>query len=131
MNKDIPNLHVQNVTVVVKPGNEGEHWSVHLINENDFTINNILVASQGYGEKGKDQEKTSTIRQYFEELPPNSAIQIELIDPKVFHLFNEYGITYYVDSEIYFKKFVFVPDSILTDNLVHHKILDSKVVLHD
>ena len=131
MNKDIPELEVKNVTVVVKPGEEGEHWSVHLVNENTFPIKDILVASKGYGEKGKDQEITSTIRQSFAEVPPKSAIQIELIDPEVFHLFNEYGVTYYIGTEIYFKKFVFEPDSILSENLVNHDILNTKVVLHD
>jgi hypothetical protein len=131
MNKDITEFEVKNVTVVIKPGEEGEHWSVYLVNENAFPIKDILVASKGYGEKSKDQEHTSTIRQFFEEVPAKSAIQIELIDPKVFHLFNEYGVTYYIGSEIYFKKFVFVPDSIIPDNLVNHDILNAKVVLHD
>ena len=130
MNKDIPKPVVKNVTVVIKPGATDEHWSVHLANFNPFPIKNILVASEGYGKKEPNREKTSVIRQYFEELPGESSLQIELIDPKVFHLFNEYGVTYYIDSEIYFKKFVFVPDSILSENLIYNTILEDKVVTH-
>lgn len=130
MNKDIPKPEVKNVTVVIKPGPEHEHWSVHLVNSNSFPIKNILVASEGYGKKEPNREKTSIIRQFFEQLSEESSLQIELIDPKVFHLFNEYGITYYIDNEIYFKKFVFVPDSILTENLIYNTILEEKVVTH-
>ena len=102
MNKDIPKPEVKNVTVVVKPGSKDEHWSVHLINSNPFAIKNILVASEGYGKKEPNREKTSIIRQFFEKLEGESSLEIELIDPKVFHLFNEYGVTYYINSEIYF-----------------------------
>lgn len=130
MNKDIPEHEVKNVTVVVKPETTGEHWSVHLINANDFSIKNILVASTGYAEKGPNQVKTSTIRQFFDEVEGNSSIQVELIDPKVFHLFNEYAVTYYIDNDIYFKKFVFVPDSIIKENLRHNDIMSTEVVEH-
>lgn len=130
MNKDLPENEVKNVTVVIKPGNKDEHWSVHLINGNDFTIKNILVASQGYAEMSDNREMTSTIRQFFEELGPMSTTQIELIDPAVFHLFNEYGVTYYIDKEIYFKKFVFVPDSIIRENLQYSPIMMAEVIEH-
>ncbi len=130
MKKDINLPEIINVTVVIKPETEGEHWSVHLINSNNFAIKNILVASKGYGEKDPEREETSIIRQFLEELEGNSSLQIELIDPQVFHLFNEYGITYYIEDEIYFKKFVFVPDSIIAENLLFNKTLDAEAVTH-
>ena len=130
MNKDLPDNEVKNVTVVIQPGNEDEHWSVHLINSNSFPIKNILVASEGYGEMSENREKTSILRQFFEELGPRSSTSIELIDPAVFHLFNEYGVTYYIDKDIYFKKFVFVPDSIVKENLQHNSIMMTEVVEH-
>jgi hypothetical protein len=130
MKRDIPTPEVKNVTVVIKPEKTGEHWTVHLVNTNEFALHNILVASEGYGKKEPNRQETSKLRQYFEVLEAQSSLQIELIDPKVFHLFNEYGVTYYINNEIYFKKFVFVPDSILEENLIFNTILDSKVVTH-
>ena len=130
MKKDIPALEVKNVTVVIKPEDTGEHWTVHLVNTNDFSLHNILVASEGYGKKEPNRQETSTLRQFFEVLEAQSSLQIELIDPEVFHLFNEYGVTYYLGNEIYFKKYVFVPDSILKENLIFNAILESKVVTH-
>lgn len=132
MRKDIPIPKPEHVHVVVKhEENEGESlWSVHLLNENSFPIENILIMSRGYGKsEGKDEE-TSVIRQFQEQLAANSSMQIELIQPEVFHLFNEYAITYYVDGQIYDKKCIFVPDSITLDNLVNIDLLNSKGVLH-
>jgi len=130
MNKDIPEKEVKNVTVVIKPEEAGEHWSVHLVNSNSFPLKNILVASTGYAEKSPAQEKTSTLRQFFEALDSKASLQIELIDPQDFHLFNEYAVTYYIDDEIYFKKFVFVPDSIVQANLRHNQVMNTQVVEH-
>ncbi|RLA59075.1 MAG: hypothetical protein DRQ89_14560 [Epsilonproteobacteria bacterium] len=128
MKKDINTPEIKNVTVVIKPEMEGEHWTVHLVNTNNHPLQNILVASEGYGKKEPNREETSILRQSFELLEANSSLQIELIDPEVFHLFYEYGITYYVDNEIYFKKFVFVPDSIISENLSHNELLKADVV---
>ena len=130
MKKDIPTPEVKNVTVVIKPEEAGEHWTVHLVNTNDFSLHNILIASEGYGKKEPNRQETSILRQFFDILEAQSSLQIELIDPKVFHLFNEYGVTYYVDSEIYFKKFVFVPDSIILENLINNTTLKAKVITH-
>lgn len=128
MIEDINIPEIKNVTVVIKP--ENELWSVHLINANKFSIKNIIIAAKGYGKEAPDREETGTLRHFHDELKGNSSLQIELIDPKVFHLFNEYGVTYYIDDEIYFKKFVFVPDSITPENLMDNDILGSPAVTH-
>ena len=130
MKQDINIPEIINVTVVVKPEDGGDHWSVHLVNSNAFAIKDLLIASKGYSQNEPGREETSVIRQFFETLDANSSIQIELIDPEVFHLFNEYGVTYYIEEEIYFKKFVFVPDSITLENLLDNEIIGAKVVTH-
>lgn len=130
MNKDIPKHVVKNVTIVITPEKKNAYWSVHIINTNEFPITSVLVASTGYSEKGPDRERTSTIRHSITEVAANSSVHVELIDPKVFHLFNEYGVTYYIGKDLYFKKFLFVPDSIVKGNLSYNAILDAEVVEH-
>ena len=130
MKQDINIPEIKNVTVVIKPEDGGDHWSVHLVNSNRFILKDILVASKGYSQKAPGREETSVIRQFFETLEAKASMQIELIDPEVFHLFNEYGVTYYIDKEIYFKKFVFVPDSSTLENLIENEILGTKAVTH-
>ena len=130
MKEDINIPEIKNVTVVIKPEGEEEPWTVYLVNGNDFPLKDILVASKGYSQKAPGHEETSTIRQHFDLLEANSSTQIELITQEVFHLFNEYGVTYYINEEIYFKKFIFVPDSIRIENLIDNKILRAKAVTH-
>lgn len=132
MRKDIPIPQPKNVYVVVKHEavDQESQWSVHLLNENSFPIKNVLMVSRGYGKTNGKEEETSVIRQLFEEVGPNSAVQIELIQTEVFHLFNEYTLTYYVDNQIYDKKCIFVPESITVENLVQIDLLDAQGVLH-
>ncbi len=55
---------------------------------------------------------------------------IEPIDPGVFHLNNEYWVSYYIGSQIFDKRFVFVPDSIREENISFIKELEMEGVLH-
>ena len=132
MIRDIKIPEVKNVTLVV--AREKTHgafeWKVFLINSNDHPIENTLVASKGYGEKDGEQQRTSVLRHFLETISPNSATLIEPIDPGVFHLNNEYWVSYYVGKEIFDKRFVFVPDSIREENLTFIKELNLEGILH-
>lgn len=133
MKKDIEIPMVQNVTLaIVREKNILNHdeWKVYLINNNSFAIANTLVASQGYGEKDGEQQRTSTLRHFLETVEGNSTALIEPIDPNVFHLNNEYWVSYYVGDQIYDKRFVFVPDTICEANLTFIKELELEGVLH-
>lgn len=133
MIRDIKIPEVKNVTLAVArkraPG-ESLEWKVYLINNNDFPIENTLVASKGYGEKDGEPQQTSILRHYLETILPNSATLIEPIDPAVFHLNNEYWVSYYIGSQIFDKRFVFVPDSIREENISFIKELEMEGVLH-
>ena len=133
MMKDIEIPEVKNVTLAIardKPvGEEGE-WKVYLINKNEHPIENTLVASKGYGEKDGEKQQTSILRHFLQTVPPNSAALIEPIDSGVFHLNNEYWVSYYIDKQIFDKRFVFVPDSIREENLTFIKEIEMEGVLH-
>jgi hypothetical protein len=133
MIKDINIPEVKNVTLAVarkKNIGESDEWKVYIINKNDFPIENTLVASKGYGEKDGQEQKTSTLRHFLETVSANSCVLIEPIDPAVFHLNNEYWVSYYIGRQIYDKRFVFVPDAIREDNLTFIKELDMEGILH-
>jgi hypothetical protein len=133
MKKDIVIPEVKNVTLAVVLEENILHqdeWKVYLINNNDFSIETTLVVSKGYGEKEGEQQKTSTLRHFLETVPGHNSAIIEPIEPNVFHLNNEYWVSYYVGHQIYDKRFVFVPDSICTANLTYIKELDKQGVLH-
>jgi hypothetical protein len=133
MMKDIEIPEVKNVTLAIarqQAIGESPEWKVYLINKNDHPIENTLVASKGYGEKDGEKQQTSVLRHFLETVPPNSAALIEPIDPAVFHLNNEYWVSYYIDKQIFDKRFVFVPDSIKEENLTFIKEIEMEGVLH-
>lgn len=133
MMKDIEIPEVTNVTLAITreqaPG-EKEEWKVYLINRNEYPIDNTLVASKGYGEKEGEKQQTSTLRHFLQSVPPHGATLIERIDPAVFHLNNEYWVSYYIDQQIFDKRFVFVPDSIREESLTFIKEIEMQGVLH-
>jgi hypothetical protein len=133
MIRDIKIPEVKNVTLAVarqKKLAEQQEWKVYLINNNDVPIENTLVASKGYGERDGKPQQTSILRHFLENVSPNTAILVEPIDPALFHLNNEYWVSYYIGSQIFDKRFVFVPDSIREENISFIKELEMEGILH-
>ena len=140
MKQDIDFTPVEGVSVAIVPDEQGATvglagqvaWQVFLLNGNDFPLNNVLISSEGYGQQPTGETvRTSTLRYHFEHVAPRSAVPVELIDPAVFHLTNHYWVSYYHENKIFDKKFVFVPDSLVPENLHPLALLDGRIgVLH-
>lgn len=133
MKKDIDFGTVEGISVAVAttPNESGDDaWYVYLINNNPHPIENVLVASKGYGTIDGQEVKTSVLRHMFEYIDAKSFVQIEPIDPAIFHINNEYWVSYYIERQIFDKKFIFVPDSITQDNLIEISMLNMQGVLH-
>jgi len=135
MKKDIEFPEVEGVQVAIarKPDNLGDfEWYVYLINKNTFDLQNVLITSKGYGsdEKGNPQ-KTSILRHLIEKVEAQDFAAIEKIDPAVFHLCSEYWVSYYVDTQIYDKKFIFMPDSIIEEHIFTIDMLNLEGILHN
>lgn len=133
MMRDIAIPEVKNVTIAVvrkQSAGESDEWQVFLINNNDVPLENALVASKGYGLKDGEEQRTSVLRHFFAEVPAMGAALIEPIDPAVFHLNNEYWVSYYIGPTLFDKRFVFVPDSICEANIRFIEELNMEGVLH-
>ncbi|MGI4760115.1 MAG: hypothetical protein ACRYF0_05380 [Janthinobacterium lividum] len=118
---------------VAEPGAAGiTVWTVYLLNANDTPLDTVLIAAEGYGTQPTGEAvRTSTLRYHFEQVGPQSATPVELIDPAVFHLTNQYWVSYYQEGRIFDKKFIFVPDSLVSDNLSPLALLGGRPgVLH-
>ncbi|CCH56854.1 hypothetical protein BN8_06243 [Fibrisoma limi BUZ 3] len=134
MKKDIQFLPVEGVQVVIarKLNAMNEYdWQVFLINQNDVPIKTVFVTSKGYGLKDEEEQKTSTLRHFFTELQPGEHQVIETIMPDVFHLNNEYWVSYFIGEQVFDKKFIFVPDSIVEENLIPVPALGLEGILHE
>lgn len=132
MKKDIEFIPVENVqlAIVREKKEDTTHWSVHILNLNERPIKNVLVSSKGYGEKNGEKQTTSVLRHFIELVKSGHSAVIEPITPEIFHLFNEYWVSYYIDDQIYDKKFIFVPGSIHEKNLTNIDIINKEGILH-
>jgi hypothetical protein len=134
MKKDIVFPTVEGVSVaVVRKLNELNlaEWYVYVINENNFPLETLIVSSRGYGEIEGEQRQASVLRHAFGAVEPNSFVLIEPIDPAVFPLNNEFWVSYYIGPQIYDKRFTFVPESIVEENLIKINKLNMEGILHE
>lgn len=137
MKQDIPFKPVTGVSVALVPDDADATatpvtWTAYLLNSNDFSLDNVLISTDGYGALPTGETvRTTTLRYHFTNLAPHSATPIELVDPAVFPLTNQYWVSYYIDKQIFDKKFLFVPDSIIPANLSRLDLLGERAgVLH-
>lgn len=126
-------LHIPTVVgvevAVVQINDDAELWDVIIINRTVDSLENVIIASKGYGENLGNEQLTSTLRHVIKKLPRQSYARIEPIHKAVFHLCNEYWVSYYLGNELYDKKFVFKPDMIHEDNVLAIPGFDFKGVL--
>ena len=129
MKKDIDFIPVKNVHVTIAKTDEG--WKVYLINRTESILENVMITSRGYGEKKNEKQETSTLRHMIPRLEPGEYALVEAIQEEVFHLTNEFWVSYFIESQVFDKKFIFLPDSIIEENLIFIEELEMKGILHD
>lgn len=128
MLKDIPIKKVEDVAIAIVPRNSSsdkdELWHVHLINLKSKPLRNVLVNSKGYGYREQEEVKTSTLRYYYESIPPNTSVVIESIQTSLFDLVHEFFVTFSMNNYLFDKKYVFVTGSIESVNFTKVPIVD-------
>jgi hypothetical protein len=132
MKKDIPENIVEDVAisvVLMSETPEAMSRTVYLINLKNEKLENVLISSKGYGEKDGKIVKTSILRHSLGDVQARSFKGVEAIDPQVFGLTNEYWLSYYINGVIYDKKFIFLPESIVDENLIHIPLVDKPGVM--
>lgn len=132
MIKDLPPNIVKDIAVVVAlegESVEAKTWYVYLINLKNEPIENVLITSKGYGEKDGEQVKTSVLRHSIPLIEANSFKLIEPIDEQTFGLANEYWVSYYIGREIFDKKFIFMPESIVDVNFIKLPLVNKPGVM--
>lgn len=132
MKKDLPENIVEDISIAVVLENEtpgGKSWNVYLVNLKDEIIETVLVSSKGYGQKDGKDVKTSVLRHSIGNLYPKDYALIEAIDEQVFGLTNEYWLSYYIKGNIYDKKFIFLPESIVESNLIRVPVVNKPGVM--
>lgn len=132
MIKDLPSNVVRDIAIAValeSESVESKVWYVYLINLKNQPLENVLVTSKGYGEKDGEQVKTSILRHSFPLVEANTFKLIEPIDEQTFGLNNEYWLSYYIGREIFDKKFIFLPESIVEENFIKLPVVNKPGVM--
>lgn len=132
MLKDIPNLVVENVALaIVQEKNELDEvvWYSYLINLYDEKIEGVLVSSKGYGTYEGRNVKTSMLRHLIGTVEAHDYAKIEPIMSNVFGLTNEFWISFYLNKNMYDKKYIFLPETISKANFTLIPYLNKKGVM--
>lgn len=132
MKKDINPPKVENIAMAIvkeKDKQDEDVWNVYFINLNEEEIEGVLVRSNGYGESNGEKVKTTELRHFLDVVPAKSFMKVEPIVEDVFHLSNQYWVSYYLNKVMHDKKYVFVPESISERNFVDLPLLGKRGVM--
>ncbi len=132
MNKDIEFPAVKNVLIAVVPDKDELKlpWKVFLVNTGGSTISKVMVTATGFGKMNDETQITSTLRYSFTEIKGNEFEQVELIDPSVFHLNNEYWVSFWIDNKLFDKRYLFVPESLSEQHFTEIPVIGEIGILH-
>ncbi|MAM19499.1 MAG: hypothetical protein ABGW91_12640 [Christiangramia sp.] len=112
MKKDISIPEVADVYVAaVQEYNEDfrtDDWNVYLINDSHQELEMVLIVSKGFDKK----TETSVMRHKMQLLPAKSFAKIEFLQEDVLKLNNEFRVSYFQNSQMFDKKFLFKKGSI-------------------
>ncbi len=132
MKKDIIPPVVEDIAVaVIKELNDLDEteWNVYLINLKQEKIEGVLITSKGYGIYNDEEVKTSTLRHFLDAIEPDSFKKIEPIVETVFGLNNEFWVSFFINSVMYDKKYIFLPETIKEENFTLIPSINKKGVM--
>ena len=122
MKKDIIIPEVENVYIVaIKEWNEdfGENsWYAYILNNSSEKLEMAMVVSSASGTINNEERKTGSFRHAFNEVLPETAIKVELLENNVLQLDNHFMLTYFLDGKLYDKNFTFEAHSIKDENTI-------------
>lgn len=133
MIKDIEDPKVENIGLAAVPEKEENsdevQWYIYLINLTDVALENVIVASRGYGHVADEKLETSQLRHHIAELPPKSFVKVEPIMEALFGLTNQYWLSFFLGKRLYDKKYIFLAESIGEKHLTDLPLMNRRGVL--
>ena len=133
MKKDILFPKVEGVFVAITQNvveQDDKIFEVYLINKNQYALQNVFVSSNGYGILDTKEVKTSTLRHFLGDIEANSTKLIEPLEASVLAINNEYWLSFFIDNQLFDKKYIFIAGSFVEEHLVYLPELKLKGLLH-
>lgn len=131
MKKDIELPEVSDVFMaVVKEYNKEfqcEDWNAYIINNKNVDLEMVLIVSKGY-----DEDKlieTAVLRHKIEKLPAQSFAKVELLQEDVLKLTNFFNVTFFENSQMFDKKYLFEKGTIKEGNLRNVPMLNKRGIV--
>ncbi|MGR3811079.1 hypothetical protein [Jiulongibacter sp. NS-SX5] len=129
MKKDIEIPEVKDVHLaVVKEYNEvfqSDDWNVYLINDKNDPLEMVIIVSHGYDNK----DQTSLMRKKIDLLPAKSYAKIELIQPELFKLNNEFKVTFFEDNKLMEQTFLLSANTISEEALCEVPLMQKRGIM--
>ncbi len=129
MKKDIeiPKSEGVFIAIVLEYNEEFEFddWNAYLINDLDTDLEMVFVVTEGYD----TEKRTSKMRHAMPIVPKKSYAKIELMMEDVFKLNNKFSVSYFAESKLYDKKFIFNKNTINKKALRDIPHMEAKGVL--
>ena len=129
MKKDIQIPEVSGVQIVaVLEYNDvykTDDWNVYIVNEKTVDLEMVVIVSKGFDEK----DQTSVMRKKLDVLPANSFAKVELIQPELFKLNNQFQVSFFADNQLFDKTFTFSKNTIKEGSLRMISSLNKRGIL--
>ncbi|MBG6131556.1 hypothetical protein IWQ47_003125 [Aquimarina sp. EL_43] len=129
MKKDIEIPIVEGVYIaVVKEWDEeflAQHWNSYIINDRETAIEMVLVVTKGYD----GDRKTSLLRHGIGTMEAKSSAKIEMLQEELLGMNNEFVVTFFAESKMYDKKYVFRKHTINENAFQNLPVMDQLGVL--
>ena len=129
MKKDITIPEVKDVHVAIvkeqHPEYKTQDWNAYIINNSDSDLDTVLIVSQGYS----DKKMTPPMRHSILKLPARSYAKIEYLQEKVLELNNVFKITFFEDSQMFDKTYLFRKNTVNEKALQRIPLMQLKGIL--
>ncbi|MEQ6124468.1 hypothetical protein AAON49_09725 [Pseudotenacibaculum sp. MALMAid0570] len=129
MKKDIqiPSVSGVQVAAVLEYNDiyKTDDWNIYIINEKNVDLEMVVIVSKGFDEK----DQTSIMRKKVDVLPANSFAKIEMIQPELFKLNNQFQVSFFSENTLFDKTFLFPKNSIKEGSIRMISSLNKRGVL--
>lgn len=102
-----------------------DDWNAYIINTKETPISIVIVVSKGFS----DKKITSTMRKKIDVLPAKSYAKVELLQPELFALTNQFQVSFFENNQLLEKTFTFKAKSIKEGALRMIPLLQKKGIL--
>jgi hypothetical protein len=112
MLKDLQIVPVEGVELAIAktPNEEGEtNFYAYIINKKEFALQKVIIMSEAFENEDGSGRTTSKLRHFHDLIPPGKAAKIEAVDPSVFSFYNRFWVSFYINEQMYDKRFLILP----------------------